>query len=122
VSDDERRRRFERLNLWADKVTRTDARFFRRHPERRHLLRRADRADIEINRLLGVRYEIALCPGRTVYALVKQIADGVRARFFVLGWERLPSYDEEVVAIMFELLLSGAGDSKSSSATGRCGT
>lgn len=81
-----------------------DARFFARHTHRRHRLRLASQAELltSIECFGGPRPE----KGWALYALVKQIEPGVRARGFVIRLAGLDTdISEELCAEFFNMAM-----------------
>jgi hypothetical protein len=60
-----------------------DRRFFARHPERRHYLRRAHASEIDQQRIIQ-QARLTIAADQRWYACVKNLGDGRRMRHFVI--------------------------------------
>jgi hypothetical protein len=65
----------------VDRITEFDAQFFQRFPHRQYRLRPAGRAEIETLQILQDKMPVPI--GFLVYAAIRQIEPGIRARAFV---------------------------------------
>lgn len=79
------RRRMKRLVGDAETTIQADAKFFRRFPERHHRVRLADRAEIEQFSIIAGRPYPHLDSDQLAFAIVRQIAPGVRLKAVVAG-------------------------------------
>jgi hypothetical protein len=81
------RRQVKKLAARVDKITGSDRKFFERFPHRQHRVRLAGRAEVEHDALLAGKSPRRLPPDLNHYAIVKNIAPGLRLRLIVVGDE-----------------------------------
>jgi hypothetical protein len=81
------RRQLKKLAAGVDKITDADRKFFGRFPHREHLVRLAGHAEIEYSALLAGESPRHLPPELYHYAIIKNVAPGVRLRVIVIGDE-----------------------------------
>jgi hypothetical protein len=75
-------RQMKKLARYVERVTDTDRVFFEQHPDRKHRVRLA--SEVEIAQLEIVRGNVmTLPPGMRHFAIVRNVAPGVRLRVFV---------------------------------------
>ena len=80
----QQRRTMQRLAVEIEHVTAADRRFFERFPHRTYRMRRAARAEIQnLEAALGA--VVFTAPGDAPFALIKNLAPGVRLRAFLPG-------------------------------------
>ena len=77
-------RRLKRLTAENERTIEADRRFFERFFWRTHRIRRASQAEVATNALLDARWR-HLPKGAAVFAVLKQVAPGVRMRLFLWG-------------------------------------
>jgi len=96
------RRQMQKLTDRVGRVTQADRLFFERFPHRMHRVRLASQAEIEQQEML----ESAVLwnpPGCRVFAVVRNIAPGVRLRLMVRGLEGAETdLSEQMAAAIFE--------------------
>jgi hypothetical protein len=81
------RRQVKKLAIRVDKITGGDRKFFERFPHRQHRVRLAGHAEVEQSALLAGKSPRRLPPGLNHYAIVKNVAPGLRSRLIVVGDE-----------------------------------
>jgi hypothetical protein len=81
------RRQMKKVSARVDKITNADRKFFERFPHRQHRVRLAGRAEIEQEALLAGESPRHLPPDLNHYAIVKNVATGVRMRVIAIGEE-----------------------------------
>ena len=79
------RRRMRRLGTQNTSTVEADRRFFARRSHRTYRIRRASRAEIEQLQVADGGQPTQLAADRALFALIKQVAPGVRLRIFVPG-------------------------------------
>jgi len=79
------RGQMKKLAPRVDMITDADGKFFDRFPQRQHRVRIAGRAEIEQKALLAGEGTQRSVPNRTYYAIIKNLARGVRLRMIVVG-------------------------------------
>jgi hypothetical protein len=96
------RRHLQKLADRVDRVTQADRLFFERFPHRRHRVRLASKVEIEQQELLeGV--SIWSPPPCRIFAVVRNIAPGVRFHLMVRGVEGAETdLSEKIAAAIFE--------------------
>ena len=78
------KRQMKKLAEKVDRITQADRRFFERRPDRQHRVRLAGQAEIAQHELFeGKPVDQPL--GCHIFAIVRNIAPGVRLRLFTLG-------------------------------------
>ena len=96
------RRQMQKLADRVDRVTQADRLFFERFPHRMHRVRLASQAEIEQREIL----ESAVLwnpPGCRIFAVVRNIAPGVRLRLMVRGLEGAETdLSEQMATAIFE--------------------
>jgi hypothetical protein len=95
-------RQLQKLADRVDRVTQADRRFFERFPHRQHRVRIASRAEIEQQELLegAVLWVPPVC---RIFAIVRNIAPGVRLRLMIRGIEGAETdLSEEMSRAIFE--------------------
>jgi hypothetical protein len=96
------RRQMQKLSNGVDRVTHADRLFFERHPDRKHRLRLASRAEIEQEELLRGAVLWAPPPCR-IFAAVRNVAPGVRLKLMIRGVEDAETdLDEATALAIFE--------------------
>jgi hypothetical protein len=80
------KRQMKRLAEKVDRITQADRRFFERRPGRQHRVRLAGQAEIAQQELFEGK-PVDQLPGCRIFAIVRNIAPGVRLRLFTLGVE-----------------------------------
>jgi hypothetical protein len=80
----QKQRRLVELSEIVDETLEGDRRFFNRHPERSHRVRKSARAEVKVGILMGF-IPRQLPEGFTHYTLIRQISPGVRIRKFTTG-------------------------------------
>src|SRR4051812_9141353 len=80
------RRQLKKLADRTDRVTQADRLFFERRPDRSHRVRLASLSEIDQNELLEGKPQ-AIPPECRIFAVVRNIAPGVRLRLFIFGLE-----------------------------------
>jgi hypothetical protein len=70
----------------VDRVTPAEDKFFERFPNRRHRVRLASDAEIAHHEILEGE-PMWMPPGRRIFAVVRNIAPGVRLRIYIRGLE-----------------------------------
>ena len=95
-------RQMKKLAPHIDRITEADRVFFEQHPNRKHRLRFA--SDVEIAELEVVRGEVmTLPPGMRHFAIVRNVAPGVRLRVFVTNARHATTdVPEDVTAAIFD--------------------
>jgi hypothetical protein len=78
------RRLMQKLADRVDRVTQADRLFFERRPDRQHRVRLASWAEIEQNQIISGR-PWGLPPGYRHFVTIRNIADGVRLRNFIIN-------------------------------------
>ena len=96
------RRQMQKLADKIDKVTQADRRFFERFSHRQHRVRLASLVEIEQQELLEGS-KLWVPPGCRIFAVVRNIAPGVRFRFMIRGVEGAETdLSEEMAAAIYE--------------------
>jgi hypothetical protein len=96
------RRRVQKLAGKVDRVTQADAKFFERFPHRRHRVRLASDAEIGHREILEGE-PVWMPPGCRIFAVVRNIAPGVRLRMYIRGLEGSETdLDEATARAIFE--------------------
>jgi hypothetical protein len=96
------RRRLQTLAEKVDHVTQADAEFFERFPHRRHRVRLASDAEIGQHEILEGE-PVWTPPGCRIFAVVRNIAPGVRLRLCIRGLEGSETdLDEATARAIFE--------------------
>jgi len=85
------------LEAAVDRVIQADRIFFERFPHRCHRVRLASRAEIEQGRIISGR-NLSLPPELRYFVAVKNIADGVRLRNFIVANEGMETDLPEIDA------------------------
>ena len=95
-------RQMKKLAPHIDRITEADRVFFEQHPDRKHRLRFA--SDVEIAELEVVRGEVmTLPPGMRHFAIVPNVAPGVRLRVFVTNARHATTdVPEDLTAAIFD--------------------
>ena len=95
-------RQMKKLAPHIDRITEADRVFFEQHPDRKHRLRFA--SDVEIAELEVVRGEVmTLPPGMRHFAIVRNVAPGVRLRVFVTNARHATTdVPEDLTAAIFD--------------------
>ncbi|MEK9282737.1 hypothetical protein MTR72_24395 [Bradyrhizobium sp. ISRA442] len=81
------RRQMKKLAARVEKITDADRKFFERFPHRQHRVRLAGSAEIEQKALMHGHATERLPPGRSYYAIIKNIVPGSQLRMIVVGKE-----------------------------------
>jgi hypothetical protein len=76
----------QKLAEKVDRITQADCCFFERHPGRQHRVRLAGQAEIAQHELFEGK-PVDQPPGCRIFAIVRNIAPGVRMRLFTFGLE-----------------------------------
>lgn len=79
------RRRREKIDEAVGRITESDVRFFERRPDREYRIRLAAMVELEQNTALEGADFLHTRPGYRWYAIIWQIAPGVRMRVFGQG-------------------------------------
>jgi hypothetical protein len=74
----------QKMGERVDRASQSDRRFFERFPNRQHRVRLASRAEIEQNQIISGR-PWGLPPGYRHFVTIRNIADGVRLRNFIIN-------------------------------------
>jgi hypothetical protein len=83
------RRERKKLAARVEKITNADRNFFERFPQRQHRVRLAGRAEVEQDALLAGESPRRVPPDLSHYAIVKNVAPGLRLRLILIGDEGL---------------------------------
>jgi hypothetical protein len=92
-----RRRQMQTLSARVDRVTQADRLFFERHPDRQHRVRLASRVEIGQQELLKGAV-LWVPPDCRLFAIVRNIAPGVRLRLFTAAPEESETDLSEAIA------------------------
>jgi hypothetical protein len=102
----EQRREMKKVTDRVDSVTRADAKFFERFPDRRHRVRLASHDEICQHEIID-GHRICLPVGCRLFVAVRNIAPAVRMRLFVRGIEGAETdLDESTACQIFEAWLT----------------
>jgi hypothetical protein len=94
--------RMQKLADRVDRMTQADRLFFERHPDRQHRLRLASRAEIGQQELLKGAV-LWVPPDCRLFAIVRNVAPGIRLRLFTAGLEGSETdLDETTARTIFE--------------------
>jgi len=95
-------RQMKKLACHVERVTDTDRIFFEQHPDRKHRVRLA--SEVEIAQLEIVRGGVmTLPPGMRHFAIVRNVAPGVRLRVFVTNARHATTdVPEDLTAAIFD--------------------
>jgi hypothetical protein len=79
-------RQMQKIADRVDRVTQADRRFFERRPDRKHRVRLSSQAEIEQFAIL-VGQPVSPAPGFRLFAIVRNIAPGLRLRLYTCAME-----------------------------------